>query len=165
MKEIHRARHTHELETADGGTCKDTERGQLSKAHSRPRDDRARDLSGHGKKPAEKGTFTNWRRQREGLVRTQRETVRAGCTHVLETAEVETSQDMERNRLSEAHSLSGDGRLVRAEINRPSKAYSLPGDGRGMDLSGQGKNLMKRGALTSWRWQREGHVRTRKGTD
>ena len=146
-------------------------------------------MSGHGKRPTEKGTFTNWRRQREGLVRTQKETVRAGGTHVLETAEGETCQDMERNRPSEAHSLSGDGRgrdlsehgknptergtltLWRrqtcqgTERNRPGEAHSLPGDGRGTGLSGQGKNTTKRGTLTSWRRQREGLVRTRKETD
>ena len=40
QKEIVLARGTHELETADEGTCQHTERNRLSKGHSRPRDSR-----------------------------------------------------------------------------------------------------------------------------
>src|SRR5947208_2050197 len=115
QKETDRARHTHVLETAEGGTCHDTERNQPSEAYSRPGDSRGRDLSGHRKKPTERGTLTYWRRQREGLVRTHKETDRARLTHVLEVAEGRTCQDTERNR--------------------PSKSHSPPGDGRGKDLS------------------------------
>jgi hypothetical protein len=49
QKEPYRARPTHFLETAGGETCQDTQRNQLSEAHSRTEDDRGRDLSGHGK--------------------------------------------------------------------------------------------------------------------
>ena len=45
------------------------------------------DLLGHRKKLTEQGTLTLWRRQREGLVRTQKETDQAKLTHFLDTAE------------------------------------------------------------------------------
>ena len=48
-KEKDRARRTHYLETADGGTCQDTERNRPSKAHSQTGDGRGTDLSGHRK--------------------------------------------------------------------------------------------------------------------
>ena len=149
-------------------------------------------MSGHGKKPTEggtltycrrqkeglvriqketeRGTLTSWRWQREELFRTWKETERARCTHKLdsETAEGGTCQDMERDRQSEAHSQPGDSRgrdLSGHSMNRSSKACSLPGDGRGRDLSGHGMKSTEQGMLTSWRRQREGLVRTRKGTE
>ena len=82
-----RARHTHILETAEGGTCQDTERNPSTEAHSLSGDGRGRDLSGHSKKPTDQGALTSWRQQREGL-----------C------------EDTERNRPSDEHSLPGDGR-------------------------------------------------------
>ena len=123
------------------------ERNRLTEAHSQTGDGRGRDLSGHGKKTTYRGALTSWRRQREGLVRTQKETDRPRCTHIpiLETTEGGTCQDTERNRPTEAHSLSGDGRE--------------------RDLSGHGKKQTDRGALTNCRRQREGLVRTRKETD
>ena len=51
-------------------------------------------------------------------------------------AEVGTSQDTERKQ--------------------PSKGHSLSGDSRGRDKSGHRKKATEQGALTSWRWQREG---------
>src|SRR5205807_1350698 len=78
--------------------------------HSLSGDGRGRDLSGHRKKSTNRGALTLWRRQREGLVRTQKEIDQPRHTHFLETAEGGTCQDMERNRPTEAHSLSGDGR-------------------------------------------------------
>ena len=54
------------------------------------------DKSGHGKKVTKKGALTNWRGQREGQVRTWKESDQARGTHVLEMAEGGTSQDMER---------------------------------------------------------------------
>ena len=130
-KETDRARGTHRLETAERGTCQDTERNRPSKGHSLSGDGRGRDLSGHEKKPTEQGTLTVWRRQRKGLVRTRKENDRARCTHFLETAEAETCQDMEGNRQSKVHSLSGDS--------------------RGRDLSGHGKKETEQGILTNWR--------------
>ena len=60
-------------------------------------------------------------------------------------AEGGTCQDMETNRLTEVH--------------------SLPGDGRGRCLSGYGKRSTDPGALTSWGRQREVLVRTRNEID
>ena len=60
-------------------------------------------------------------------------------------AEGGTSQDMERNQ--------------------PSKGHSHPGDSRGREKSGHRKKLTKQGALTFWRWKREGQVRMKKESD
>ena len=45
-----------------------------------------------------------------GQVRTQKESDRARGTNKLETADKETSQDTERKRTSQGHSLTGDHR-------------------------------------------------------
>ena len=139
-KEIDRSSHTHELETAEGATCQDTERNRPTELHSLTGDGRGSDLSGHRKKSTDRGALTSWRRQRERLVRTSKEINRLSPTHELETAEGATCQDTERNRLTDVH--------------------SLPGDGRGSNLSGCRKKSTDRGALTCWRRQRERLVRT-----
>jgi len=144
-KEIDRARGTHRLETAEGGTSQDTERKQPTKAHSPTGDGRGRDKSGHGKKATDQGTLTFWRWQREGQVRTRKESDRLRHTHFLEMAEGGTSQDTERKRPTEGHSQTGDG--------------------RGRDKSGHRKKVTNQGTLTFWRWQREGQVRTQKESD
>ena len=144
-KETDQPRRTHILETAEGRTSQDTERNRLTEVHSPTGDSRGRDLSGYRKKPTNRGPLTNWRRQREGLIRIRKETDQLRRTHMLETAEGGTCQDMERNG--------------------PTMAHSLPGDGRGRDLSGHRKKPTDRGALTTWRRQREGLVRTQKVTD
>ena len=128
-----------------GGIGDDTEKDRPTKAHSPSGDGRGKDLSGHGKKSTDRGALTNWRRQREGIVRTRKEIDQPRRTHILETEEGGNCQDTKRNRPTEAHSHSGDG--------------------RGRDLSGHGKKSIDRGALTPWRRQREGLVRTRKGID
>jgi len=46
-KETDLARHTHQLEMAEGGTCQDTERNRPSKVHSLSGGHRGIDLSGH----------------------------------------------------------------------------------------------------------------------
>ena len=51
--------------------------------------------------------------------------------------------------------------MRRRKSNRLSEAHSLPGDGRGKDLSGKGKKQTERGLLTLWRRKRKGLVRTR----
>ena len=140
-----RQRRTHFLEAAEGGTCQDKERIRPTKAHSHPGDDRGRDLSGHRKKQTGRSQLTSWRRQREGLVRTRKETDRPRRTYNLEGAEGGTCQD--------------------TQINRPPEAHSQPGSVRGRDLSGHGKKPTDRGTLTNWRWQKERLVRTRKQTD
>ena len=111
-------RHTHFLETAEGGTCQATETKRPSEEHSLP----------------------GWRRER--LVRTRRETNKARRTHELDTEEGGTHQDTQRKR--------------------PNEAHSLPGDDRGKNLSRHRKTSAERDALTSWRPERQGLVRTRK---
>ena len=121
------------------------QRNRPTEAHSHPGDGRGRDLSGHAKKLTDRGALTNWRRQREGLVRACKEIDQPRPTHKLEAAEGGTCQDMQGNR--------------------PTEAHSRPGDGSGSDLSGHPRKPTDRGALTSWRRQREELVRTRKETD
>ena len=72
-------------------------RKEPSEAHVRSEEGRGRDLSGHGKIQAEQGALTNWRWEREGLVRTWDETDHARRTHFLEMAEGGTCQIMEGN--------------------------------------------------------------------
>ena len=147
----------------------------------------------HGRKPTDRGVLTNWRRQREGLVRTLKESDRPRRTHLLETAERGTCQDTEGlgsrpaevltlwrrqreglvrtrkeiNRPRRTHTLEmvEGGTCQDTERNRPKDAHSRTEDGRGRDLSGDGKKPTDRGTLTSWRRQRGELVRTRKETD
>jgi hypothetical protein len=112
-------------------------------------------------------------------------------THFLGTTEGGTCQDKERKKPSEEHSLPGDGRVRNfselerkrqsegthflemaegvsyqdTERKRPNEGHSLSGDGRGRDLSGHRVKETERGALTCWRWWREGLVRTWKESD
>jgi hypothetical protein len=74
-----RARGTHSLETAEGGSVQDTERSRPSKGNSRPGNRRGRDKSGHEKKVTERGALTNWRPHREGQVRTQEKETEQGA--------------------------------------------------------------------------------------
>jgi hypothetical protein len=101
---------------------------------------------------------------------------RARGTHFLETVEGRTNQNTERRRPSEGDSLPGDHRgrdksggkkpdrargthfLETAEggtsqdtEKKPTEGHSLPGDRGGGDKSRHGKELIERGALTSWR--------------
>ena len=145
QKEIDRPTRTHQLWMGEGGTCQDTKRNRPTDAHSPTGDSRGMHLSGHGNKQTDRCALTSWRQQREALVRIQKDTDRPTRTHILETAEGCTCQDTERNRPTDAHSPTGDG--------------------RGRHLSGHRKRQADRRALTSWRWQREVLVRTRKETD
>jgi len=89
-------------------------------------------------------------------------------THQLEMAEGGTSQDTERNQLSEGHSPTRDGRGrdKSGHGKEPSKqGHLLSGDSRGRDKSGHRKKLTKQWALTNWKPQREGQVRTQQETD
>ena len=109
-KESDQARHTHFLETAEGGICQDTEGKRLSKAHSLSGDRRGRDLSENRKKATERGALTSWRPKRDRFVRTWKESDRARHTHFLETAEGGACQDTKGKQPTETHSLSGDHR-------------------------------------------------------
>ena len=113
--------------------------------HSQAGNGRGKDWSRHGNKLTERGALTFWRRQRKGLVRTRDKTDRARHTHFLDTSEGRTCQD--------------------TGYNRPIEAHLLPGDIRGRDLSRHGIKPTDRGALTSWRHQREVLVKTRNQTD
>ena len=86
-EETNRPRPTHKLETAEGGTCQDTERHQQTEAHSLPGDGRRRDFVRTHKKP-------DWLR----------------CAHQLEMVEGGTCQGTGRNRWTEAHSRPVDSR-------------------------------------------------------
>ena len=44
-------------------------------------------MSGHRKKPTDRGALTNWRQQRDGLVRTLKETNQPRRTYFLEMTE------------------------------------------------------------------------------
>ena len=142
QKEADRESETHVLETAEGGTCQDTETNRPREGHPQTGDGRRSDLSKHGNKSTQGRTLTCWRRQTERLVRTRKQIDRGKDTHLLETADGATCQN--------------------TETNRPREGHSRPGDGRGSDLSGHGNKSTDRGALTNWRRQREGLVRTRK---
>ena len=143
-KETDRPRRTHQLEAVEGGTFQDMQGNRSTEAHSPTGDGRGSDLSGHTTNPTDRGALTNWRRQRERLVKTRNETDRLRHTHKLETAEGATCQDTQQNRPTETHSPTGD---------------------RGRDLSGHATKPTDRGALTSWGRQREGLVRTHKETN
>ena len=87
---------THQLETAEGGDLlghgkKLTERQVLTDwSH------RGRGLSGHRMEPTEQQALTNWRPQKEGLVRTWKESSQVTGTHFLEVVEGRIHQDTER---------------------------------------------------------------------
>ena len=87
-KETDRPSRTHKLETAEGGTCHGRTRKRLSEVHSRPGNGRRMDLSGHGKKPPDRGALTSWGRQRATCQDTE-ETHRARSfgTHKLKIAD------------------------------------------------------------------------------
>jgi len=138
-------RGTHFLESADGRTSQDTEGIQASEGHSLPGERRQMGKSGHGRNPSERGALTNWRAQMDGQVRTRKESKRVRGTHELESADGRTSQDTEGIQASEGHSQTGEHRWT--------------------DKSGHGRNLSERGALTTWRAQMDGQVKTWKESE
>jgi len=96
-KESDRERGTHKLETPEGEVSQDMERKRPSQGHSptgdhirreklghrkkvtglqgnsHPGDRRGRDMSGQRKKATKQGVLTSWRPQREGQVKTWKE--------------------------------------------------------------------------------------------
>jgi hypothetical protein len=77
------------------------------------------------------------------------------------------SQNTKGKKAIEGHSRSRwrkEKKNQDMERMRASKGHSLPEERRQRDNSGQGKNLSERGALTSWKAQTEGQVRTWKET-
>ena len=118
-KQTDRPRRTHPLETADGGTCQDTERNQPTEAHSHSGDGRARYLSGHGKRPTDRGALTHCRgRHLSGYGKKQTDRGALTCWR-----------------------WQREGLCQNSEINRPTEAHSLAEDGRKRDLSGLGNKL------------------------
>ena len=145
-----------------------TDRIRPIDTHSPPGDDRRTRLSKHGKNPTDRRALTSWRRQREALVRTWKESDRMTGTHQLETEKGGTCQDTKGNRQTDADSQTGDGMreaLVRTrkESDRRTCTHILE-TAEGSTCQ-DGKTQTNRRALTSWRRQREAPVRTRKKTD
>jgi len=66
-------------------------KNMTEQGHSHPGDHRGRDKSGHRKKVTKQGALTNWRPQKEGQVRTWKESNQARGTYTLETTEGGTS--------------------------------------------------------------------------
>jgi len=101
----------------------------------------------------------------EGQVITQKKCNGVKNTHKLETAEGESSQHTKRIRPSEGYPLSGDHR---GGMHQPedmesiqlSKGHSQTRDDRRRVKLEHGTKVIEQGALTLWRWQREGQVRT-----
>ena len=153
-KEFDRPRRTHSLETAEGSTCQNTERIRPTEAHSHTGDGRGSNLSGHRKKSTDRGALTLWRRQREQHVRTPKEIDRLRRTHKLETAEeqlVRTPKEIDRPRHTHKLETAEGATCQDTKRNRPTEAHSHTGNGRGSNLSGHRKKLIGRGALTPWR--------------
>jgi hypothetical protein len=166
--ESQQARGTHSLSSAKRGTGQDSERNtakrelgssappsplrepldclylRISSGHLLSVERRAKGWSGQRRKVRKQGALTFCRAQREGLVRTAKETQQARGTHCLSSAERGTGQDSERNAAIERH--------------------SLPVERRARDWPGRQKKYCKRGALTACRAQGEGLVRTAKET-
>jgi hypothetical protein len=96
---------------AEGGAYQDTERSGPSEADSRSEDGRGRDLSEYRKKLTEHGALTSWRRQREGLVRPQKETERARGigTHILGNAEGRPNQYIDTMYENSKRAIIGSG--------------------------------------------------------
>ena len=129
---------THSLEMAEEGACQDTERNRPTEVHSHTGDGRGMDLSGHGRKPTDRGTLTAWKWQREGLVRIRKETDRSRCTHELETAEGGTCQVTQRNRPARCThilEMAQGGTCQDMKRNGSTEAHSLPEDSKWGDLS------------------------------
>ena len=136
-----RTRGTHSLETVGGGICQDMGRKPPSERHPRTKNGRGSYLSEHGIKTFKREHSLPGNGRRKNMSG-QKESDQSGDTHCLETAERGACQGTKRNR--------------------PSEEHSLPGDGRRTNLSGHGKKAAKRRTLTTWRRQRERPVRTRK---
>jgi len=109
-------------------------RNGSSEGHSRPGERRG-DKSGHEKKLSEQGEPTSWRAQREGQIRTRKQTGRARATHVL----VAERRQVRTRKQTEQH-----------------EGHLLPGEHRWRVKSGHGNKPSEQGALTNWKAKREG---------
>jgi hypothetical protein len=98
------------------------------------------DKSGHQTRVNKRGALTPWPGQREGQIRTPKESERARDTHMLVSAEVQGSTMKQGIRESEGHSRSGEHK-GRDKLGRQAE-----------------KKTRKQGPLTDWRTQRHGQV-------
>ena len=158
-KATDRARHTHILETADGGifqdagrnrpskahsltgtgrgVCQDTERNRPSKVHPQTRNSRGWDFSECGKKPSERGALTLWRRQWRDLSghrKKPRAPTKLGALTSWWQREQLVRTLKETDRAKHTHELeTAEGETCQnKERNRPTEAHSRTGDsGRG----------------------------------
>ena len=132
-------RGTYFLEKVEEDTCRDTECKRPRERHSLPRDGRGRHLSRHGRKRQARA-LTPWRPQTEAFVKRRKGREQARGAHFLETIDKGTCSghgktEIARERYS--HPETTEGRTCQnAERKRPNKA------------------------LTAWREEREGLVRT-----
>ena len=126
-----------------------------SEGHSLSDDGRRRDLSEHGKKPTNRGALTSWRWQREGIVRTWKETDQSRGTHQLEMVEreglVRTRKETDQARGTHELETADRETCEDMERNRPIEAHSLSGHSRERNWSGHGDKLTEGGSLTPWR--------------
>jgi hypothetical protein len=105
QEEPERAKSTHFLESGDRGKSQNTEIIRASEEPSLSGERKPRKQSGHRKNPSERGALTFWRLESEDKVRTWKESEQVRGTHGLENGDGETSQDTERVRASDRHSL------------------------------------------------------------
>ena len=93
---------------------------------------------------------------------------RSEGTYSLESADERTSQDTEKSKgVRGTHGLeSTDGQTSQdTQRIRASEGHSRTGERRQTDKSGHAKNPSEQGALTDWRAQTDGQVRTRKESE
>ena len=102
---------------------------RAKKGHSRPREPKRSNTSGHGMNARQREALTNCRAQVETQIRECKECESARKTHLLDCQDKVTSQDKKRTRISEGHSQTG-----------------VP---RGRDRSGREKNESQQGNLTA----------------
>ena len=131
-------RGTHKLERPGRESSQDTETIQASKWHSPAGEPRQRDKLGHGKKASQKEALTPWKAQMERQVRTQKKSKPARGTHILESSDRVTIQDMGTMQDSKStHILGSSGREPSqdTETMQPSNGHSRTGESRWREVS------------------------------
>jgi hypothetical protein len=109
-KESELARGTHSLERTEPWRSEDRERKRAIGTHflRAPSVGQVRTRG----KASERGALTDWRGQCDDQVRTRKESEWARGTHELEDTQQRTSENTERKRASEGHSLPEEGRAT-----------------------------------------------------
>ena len=90
-------RNTHSLGDGERGTNQDIEEGSQVRGTHKLETTEGETSQNMGRKQLSKGSLTNWRPQREGQLRSWKESNWARGTYKLETAEGGTSQDIKGN--------------------------------------------------------------------